>query len=205
MAEDFLDCHRGSKSPEEVGQQYFNDLLSRSFFQQLSENKEVFVMHDLLNDLAKYVSGDIYFRLGVDEEGKSTQKIIRYFSVSIITKQCFGGFATSCDDKRLRTFMPTSRVMNRTTTITDFHDWQCKMSIQELFSKLKFLRVLSLSHCLGIEELPDSVCNFKHLRSLDLSHTGIKKLPESTCTLYKLQILKLNDCSSWKELPSNLH
>ena len=55
MAENFLHCHQGSKSPEEVGQQYFNDLLSRSFFQQLSENKEVFVMHDLLNDLAKYV------------------------------------------------------------------------------------------------------------------------------------------------------
>ncbi|KAG4950195.1 hypothetical protein AAZX31_15G217700 [Glycine max] len=39
MAENFLKCHQGSKSPEEVGQQYFNDLLSRSFFQQSSENK----------------------------------------------------------------------------------------------------------------------------------------------------------------------
>ncbi|KAG5106563.1 hypothetical protein JHK82_043533 [Glycine max] len=195
MAENFLHCHQGSKSPEEVGQQYFNDLLSRSFFQQLSENKEVFVMHDLLNDLAKYVCGDIYFRLGVDDEGKSTQKIIRHFSVSTITKRRFDGFATSCDNKRLRTFMPTSSNKN----------WQCNMSIHELFSKFKFLRVLSLSHCLDFEELPDSVCNFKHLRSLDLSHTGIKKLPESTCSLYKLQILKLNHCRSLKELPSNLH
>ncbi|KAL2971811.1 hypothetical protein AAZX31_15G218300 [Glycine max] len=102
--------------------------------------------------------------------------------------------------KRLRTFMPTSREMNG-----DYHHWQCKMSIHELFSKFKFLRVLSLSHCLDIEELPDSVCNFKHLLSLDLSDTGIKKLPESTCSLYKLQILKLNGCRYLKELPSNLH
>ncbi|KAL2581653.1 hypothetical protein AAZV13_15G196175 [Glycine max] len=129
MAEKFLNCHQGNKSPEEVGQQYFNDLISRSFFQQSSKYEDGFVMHDLLNDLAKYVCGDIYFRFGVDDEGKSTQKITRHFSVSIITKQRFDGFATSCDDKRLRTFMPTSRKMNG-----DYHDWQCKMSIHELFS-----------------------------------------------------------------------
>ncbi|KAG4957689.1 hypothetical protein JHK85_044069 [Glycine max] len=199
MAENFLNCDQCSKSPEEVGQQYFNDLLSKSFFQQSSIYKEGFVMHDLLNDLAKYVHGDIYFRLGVDRE-KSTQKITRHFSFSVITKRYFDEFETSCDTKKLRTFMPTSRRMNET-----YWSWNCKMSIHELFSNLKFLRVLSLSHCLDIKKLPDSVCNFKHLCSLDLSHTGIKKLPESTCSLYNLQILKLNYCGSLKELPSNLH
>ncbi|KAG4947328.1 hypothetical protein JHK87_043335 [Glycine soja] len=207
MAENFLNCHQCSRSPEEVGQQYFNDLLSRSFFQQSSLIfKEGFVMHDLLNDLAKYVCGDIYFRLRVDQ-AKCTQKTTRHFSVSIITEPYFDEFGTSCDTKKLRTFMPTSRRMNETGwSLDEYHtSWNCKMSIHELFSKLKFLRVLSLSHCLDIEELPDSVCNFKHLRSLDLSHTGIKKLPESACSLYNLQILKLNHCRSLKELPSNLH
>ncbi|KAG4950200.1 hypothetical protein JHK86_043439 [Glycine max] len=201
IAENFLNCHQGSKSPEEIGQQYFNDLLSRSFFQQSSEYEyeEAYVMHDLLNDLAKYICGDIYFRLEVDRE-KSTQKTTRHFSFSVITKRYFNEFGTSCDTKKLRTFMPTSRRMNET-----YWSWNCKMSIHELFSKLKFLRVLSLSHCLDIKELPDSVCNFKHLRSIDLSHTDIEKLPESTCSLYNLQILKLNDCRSLKELPSNLH
>nr|AAO15846.1 resistance protein KR4 [Glycine max] len=199
MAENFLNCHQCSTSPEEVGQQYFNDLLSRSFFQQASQYEEGFVMHDLLNDLAKYVCGDIYFRLGVDQ-AKCTQKTTRHFSVSMITKPYFDEFGTSCDTKKLRTFMPTSWTMNE-----NHSSWSCKMSIHELFSKLKFLRVLSLSHCLDIKELPDSVCNFKHLRSLDLSETGIKKLPESTCSLYNLQILKLNHCRSLKELPSNLH
>ncbi|KAL5159579.1 putative disease resistance RPP13-like protein 1 [Glycine soja] len=210
MAENFLNCHQCSTSPEEVGQQYFNDLLSRSFFQQSSiykerfvfaeqKKKEGFVMHDLLNDLAKYVCGDIYFRLRVDQ-AKCTQKTTRHFSVSMITERYFDEFGTSCDTKKLRTFMPTRWRMNE-----DHWSWNCNMLIHELFSKFKFLRVLSLSHCLDIKELPDSVCNFKHLRSLDLSHTGIKKLPESTCSLYNLQILKLNYCISLKELPSNLH
>ncbi|KAH1148519.1 hypothetical protein GLYMA_15G230900v4 [Glycine max] len=199
MAENFLNCHQCSKSPEEVGQLYFNDLLSRSFFQQSSKYKEGFVMHDLLNDLAKYVCGDIYFRLGVDQ-AKSTQKTTRHFSGSIITKPYFDQFVTSCNAKKLRTFMATRWRMN------EYHySWNCNMCIHELFSKFKFLRVLSLSHCSDIYEVPDSVCNLKHLRSLDLSHTCIFKLPDSTCSLSNLQILKLNGCRYLKELPSNLH
>ena len=61
MAENFMQCPQQSKCPEEVGERYFNDLLSRSFFQQQSIGLfyTYFVMHDLLNDLAKYVCGDL--------------------------------------------------------------------------------------------------------------------------------------------------
>ncbi|KAK8464401.1 hypothetical protein PHAVU_011G200300 [Phaseolus vulgaris] len=68
LAENFLESPLQKKSPKEVGEQYFNDLLSWSFFQQSgNEAKEHFIMHDLLNDLAKYVNEDICIRLGVDE------------------------------------------------------------------------------------------------------------------------------------------
>jgi len=36
-------------------------------------------MHDLLNDLAKYVGGGIYFRLEVDQS-EMIQKVTRHFS-----------------------------------------------------------------------------------------------------------------------------
>ncbi|KAG5117493.1 hypothetical protein JHK84_043606 [Glycine max] len=183
MAENFLHCHQGSKSPEEVGQQYFNDLLSRSFFQQSSENKEVFVMHDVLNDLGKYVCGDIYFRLEVDQ-AKCTQKTARYFSVAMNNKQHFDEFGTLCDTKRLLG-IAICRYLNCSPSLSSY--------------------VSYLSHCSDINELPNSVCNLKHLRSLDLSHTSIKKLPDSTCSLSNLQILKLNYCRYLKEQPSNLH
>ncbi|KAL2588253.1 hypothetical protein GLYMA_13G190300v4 [Glycine max] len=191
MAEKFLQCSQQGKSPGEVGEQYFNDLLSRCFFQQSSNTERTdFVMHDLLNDLARFICGDICFRLDGNQT-KGTPKATRHFLIDV---KCFDGFGTLCDTKKLRTYMPTS-----------YKYWDCEMSIHELFSKFNYLRVLSLFDCHDLREVPDSVGNLKYLRSLDLSNTKIEKLPESICSLYNLQILKLNGCRHLKELPSNLH
>jgi len=191
MTENFLHCSQHSRTPEDVCQQYFNDLLSRSFFQQSDEKEEVFVMHDLIHDLANYVGGGIYFMWEVGKTEK-IQKVTRHFSVKLRYNQYFDGFGKLCSTKKLRTFMPTGGLL-------------LNMSIHELFSKFKLLRMLSLCFVLNLEELPDSVGNLEHLRSLDLSNTAIKKLTEKICSLTLLQILKLNFCRDLEELPSNLY
>ncbi|KAG4977415.1 hypothetical protein JHK86_036889 [Glycine max] len=191
VAENFVQCSTQSNPQEEIGEQYFNDLLSRSFFQRSSREK-CFVMHDLLNDLAKYICGDICFRLEVDTP-KSISKV-RHFSFVPEYDQYLDGYESLYHAKRLRTFMP----------IRDTFIWGGTKLVDELFSKFKFLRILSLSHH-NLKEMPDSVGNLKHLRSLDLSNTRIKKLPDSTCFLCNLQVLKLNFCHLLEELPSNLH
>ncbi|XP_022637881.1 putative disease resistance protein At3g14460 isoform X2 [Vigna radiata var. radiata] len=194
MAQNFLENPLQKKSPKEVGDEYFNDLLSWSFFQQSSnEEKKRFIMHDLLNDLAKYVCEDICIRLGVDEP-KGIAKTTRHCSFST-SKLCFDGFGSSIDTQKLHTFTPRDWGW----------DWNCKMSIVDLFSKFKFIRVLSLSHYRNLKEVPKSVGNLKYLRSLDLSYTDIEKLPDSISLLYKLQILQLNYCQRLKELPLYLH
>ncbi|XP_047158840.1 putative disease resistance RPP13-like protein 1 [Vigna umbellata] len=199
MTENFLHCHQHSKSPEEACQQYFNDLKSRSLFQPLTEKKEVFVMHDLLNDLAKYVAGGIYFRGNIDQT-KKIQEVTRHFSFELGYDRHFEGFGTLYKRQRLRTFMPTGRSMDQLPCY-----WNCKISIPELFAMFSLLRILSLSHCSDLKEVPDCVGNLKYLRSLDLSRTAIKKLSESICSLSRLQILKLNYCGDLVELPSNLN
>jgi hypothetical protein len=69
MAEGFLK-ETTNKRMEEVGKDYFLDLASRSLLEQSSGNKSGFVMHDLVNDLAKFVSGKFTFRLEVDDSLK---------------------------------------------------------------------------------------------------------------------------------------
>ena len=43
---------------EDVGEICFRNLLSRSFFQHCGHSKSSFVMHDLIHDLAQFVSGE---------------------------------------------------------------------------------------------------------------------------------------------------
>ncbi|XP_027911079.1 putative disease resistance RPP13-like protein 1 [Vigna unguiculata] len=195
MAQNFLESPIQKKSPTEAGEQYFNDLLSWSFFQQSSnQDEERFIMHDLLNDLAKYVCKDVCISIGVDEQ-EGISKTTRH--CSFLSEFCFDGFGSSIDTQKLHTFTQTDPNSGWV--------WDCKMSIDDLFSRFKLIRVLSLNRCRILTDVPESIGNLKHLRSLDLSWTQIEKLPDSMSLLYKLQILKLNECRRLKQFPSCLH
>ncbi|XP_027911898.1 putative disease resistance protein RGA1 [Vigna unguiculata] len=195
MAQNFLESPIQKKSPTEAGEQYFNDLLSWSFFQPSSNKFEkLFIMHDLLNDLAKYVCKDVCIRIGVDEQ-EGISKTTRH--CSFLSEFCFDGFGSSIDTQKLHTFTQTDPNSGWV--------WDCKMSIDDLFSRFKLIRVLSLNRCCILKDVPESIGNLKHLRSLDLSWTQIEKLPDSMSLLYKLQILKLNECRRLKQFPSCLH
>ena len=137
--------------------------------------------------MAKYVSGGIYFRS--ENQTEKIPEVTRHFSFKHGYPRCFDGFRTLSNTERIRTFISNG----------------IKVSIHELLSKFKILRILSLSHCSDLQELPDSVGNLEHLRSLDLSSTRIKRLTEKICSLSHLQILKLNYCRDLDELPSNLY
>nr|AAK61315.1 NBS-LRR resistance-like protein B8 [Phaseolus vulgaris]AAK61319.1 NBS-LRR resistance-like protein B8 [Phaseolus vulgaris] len=195
MAQNFLLSPQHIRDPEEIGEEYFNDLLSRCFFNQSSIVGH-FVMHDLLNDLAKYVCADFCFRLKFDNE-KCMPKTTCHFSFEFLDVESFDGFESLTNAKRLRSFLPISETWGAS--------WHFKISIHDLFSKIKFIRVLSFHGCLDLREVPDSVGDLKHLQSLDLSSTEIQKLPDSICLLYNLLILKLSSCSKLKEFPLNLH
>ncbi|XP_047175432.1 putative disease resistance protein At3g14460 [Vigna umbellata] len=198
MAEGFLRHSQHIENVEEIGEQYFDDLLTRSFFLQ-SSIKMQFVMHDLLNDLAKYVCGDFCFRLKFDK-GNYIPKTTRHFSFSFDDLEYFDGLGNLTNAKRLRSFLPITSNISFSGIPNQF-----KILIHELFSKFKFLRVLSFNGCSELTEVPNTICNLKHLHSIDLSYTHIQKLPDSICLLYNLLILKLNYCVYMEELPSNLH
>lgn len=79
MAEGLLQQQGGNRTMEEVGDRYFNELVSRQFFQLSSGNKSRYVMHNLLNKLAVSMMMEICFRWKDDH--LSFSKRTRYLSI----------------------------------------------------------------------------------------------------------------------------
>jgi Leucine-rich repeat (LRR) protein len=195
MAEGFLEETR-NKRMEEVGEDYFLALASRSLLEQSSDNKSGFVMHDLVNDLAKFVSGQFTFRLEVDHSHDIANKT-RHLSYFTTTFDNFKKFESLHKATRLHTFLPL--------TLMPYPKYLTKSVPLDLLPKLRSLRVLSLSHYHNVTELPKSIGKIRHLRYLNLSFTAIKRLPTSICKLYNLQTLNLSGCEDLAELPRDMH
>ncbi|KAB1203858.1 putative disease resistance RPP13-like protein 1 [Morella rubra] len=195
MAEGFLQqsCNR---TMEEVGDDFFFDLVSRSFFQQSSGNKSQFVMHDLVNDLAVFVSGQLGFRLEGDYSHDIVSSKTRHLSYVRTRFDNLKKFEVLYKAKQLRTFIPLG------LSWSDFH--LARSVPHDLLVVLTCLRVLSLSHYSNITDLPDSIDKMKQLRYLDLSSTAVKRLPESICELCNLQTLKLSGCQHLAVLPGEM-
>ncbi|KAK4608599.1 hypothetical protein RGQ29_002133 [Quercus rubra] len=198
MGEGFLQQHNKNEEMEVIGAEYFLDLVSRSFLQRSNGSKLCFLMHDLVHDLAKSVSGKFCFK----SEGDNTNKIIdktRHFSYLRTKYDIPEKFTALYKAKNLRTFI--SLEMKEDDKNMEFY--LTKRVPHDLLLKLRFLRVLSLSHYCNIE-LPESIGDFKHLRYLDVSFTGIERLPKSTCMLLNLQTLNLSGCKFLVKLPKNM-
>ncbi|KAL6312088.1 hypothetical protein AAG906_015484 [Vitis piasezkii] len=106
MAEGFLQqSEKGKKTMEEVGDGYFYDLLSRSFFQKSGSHKSYFVMHDLISDLARFVSGKVCVHLKDDKINEIPEKL-RHSSYFRGEYDSFERFDTLSEVHCLRTFLP---------------------------------------------------------------------------------------------------
>ncbi|XP_062119312.1 putative disease resistance RPP13-like protein 1 [Humulus lupulus] len=198
MANNLLEHSSGSgnQTRTEVGYEYFNDLVSRSFFQSLilGGSYEVFVMHDLMVDLANFVYKKRFTHL---ERNKSNE-------VELIKRARHIGFGDDSHEKFkliseavcLRTFSPS----------ISFCDVWEEQDMEDLL-KLKRLRFLSLYRfkfkC--AHELPKSIGELRHLRFLDLSYTSVRELPKSFCMLYNLQALKMVRCDDLIKFPKKFY
>ncbi|MED6208092.1 hypothetical protein PIB30_041730 [Stylosanthes scabra] len=197
MAENLLKEPRRNSRLEEVGEEYFHELVARSFFQQSRHNGSLFVMLDLINDLAQYVSGKFCIRLENNLD-KDAGERTRHLSQIIATRYPSINFDAFQKASGLHTFLQLSLV---DPPICLFNKVP-----KDLFMKLRRLRVLSLVGARGsVSELLHFIAKLRHLRYLDVSQTQIKKLPSSICNLYNLQTLKAARCPHLTELPRNMH
>nr|CAD1842879.1 unnamed protein product [Ananas comosus var. bracteatus] len=179
IAEGFIKTVDRSKRIEDVGREYFDDLLSSSFFQPTKDD-DLYTIHDLLHDLAEMVSKDRHLRV----EGNLTKAVvpqeIRHLSLRIDTPSDL--VEKICNLKNLHTLIILTR------TDDDYID----DLLHSIFVKLKKLRVVDLGK-FNLTELPKSIGDLKHLRYLDLHKSSFEILPKSVSTLYHLEFLSMRE------------
>ncbi|KAL3749002.1 hypothetical protein ACJRO7_010138 [Eucalyptus globulus] len=203
IAEGFLDGRKAKENILRSGRKYFDELVSRSFLQQSSVDTSNFVMHDLLNDLAKSIADVTCFtfeesQVVSDEDDASFKEKARYAS--------FVSEYFTSQSLRVYVGMKVLRSLMLLTIQSDHYREKKNISgkvLHDLLINLKYLRVLSLSHC-DIIEVPNCVCDLKHLRYLNLSYTNIERLPNSIGALCKLQALILRGCQMLSMLPPGI-
>ncbi|XP_060974638.1 putative disease resistance RPP13-like protein 1 isoform X2 [Cannabis sativa] len=204
MVDNILEHSGGNRNIKEVGYEYFDDLVARSFFQPAAcrfETKGVFVVHDLMAELAAFVSKNkfIYVKENMMYDiGQIRQ--IRHIAIDVFVNRC--DFHETCKLISKAAYLRTLVHVNKNPFLSNSY---LQDDVLKDFMKLGHLRYLSLAGYENVVELPESVGELRHLRHLDLSHTSIKELPESMCLLYNLQILNLSHCMHLTKLPENLH
>ncbi|KAL9427060.1 hypothetical protein AB3S75_033782 [Citrus x aurantiifolia] len=195
-AEGFLDQEYNGRKMEDLGREFVRELHSRSLFQQSSYDASRFVMHDLINDLARWAAGEICFRMEDTLAGENRQKFsesLRHFSYICGEYDGEKRLKSICDVEHLRTFLP----MELSHFDENYLAWSV---LQMLLNHLPRLRVFSLCGYRNIFNLPNEIGNLKHLRCLNLSSTSIQILPESINSLYNLHTILLEDCWKLKKL-----
>ncbi|KAJ0860746.1 putative P-loop containing nucleoside triphosphate hydrolase, leucine-rich repeat domain superfamily [Helianthus annuus] len=197
LAEGFLYKSNAAKSPERLGYEYFEELLSRSFFQQSPNEEPLFVMHDLMNDLATFVAGEFFSR---DDNRMATEDLAKYRHMSFIRDEyvTYKKLEAFKRANGLRTLLALSVGVNQSWGSFYFSS----KILVDLLPELPLLRVLSLSR-FSISEVPNSIGSLKHLRYLNLSKTDIKELPENVGNLYNLETLIVFGCKSLTKLPKS--
>ncbi|KAF5776012.1 putative P-loop containing nucleoside triphosphate hydrolase, leucine-rich repeat domain superfamily [Helianthus annuus] len=199
MAEGYLNPSYATKSPEGIGRECFETLLSRSFFQHAPNDESLFVMHDLMNDLAKSIAEDYFFQF-YNEREMAEEALAKYLHMSFIREEyvAYQKFQTFKRAINLRTLLAVSAGVNKS--------WETfylsSKLLVDLIRNLPFLKVLCLSR-FEISEVPDSIGSLKYLTYLNLSQTKIKRLPQDVGNLYNLQTLILFGCTCLTMLPES--
>ncbi|KAL6909973.1 hypothetical protein ACP4OV_001231 [Aristida adscensionis] len=182
---------------EDVGSDYFDQLVERSFFhRQKAGRRRYYCIHDLMHDLAEKVSRFDCARVeGIE---KDIPKTVRHLSVS---SDALAHLKSRCELKRLRTLLI---LKNPSSSLKELPG--------DLFTELKGLRVLGLegsdivdisgighlSHlryialCKSVTRLPQIVTKFYHLQTLSSPKGSNLKVPGDIVNLKRLRHLDMD-------------
>ncbi|XP_028117250.1 putative disease resistance protein RGA3 [Camellia sinensis] len=164
MAQWFVHSSGKDHDFEDIADEYFKDLLFRSFFRDVDEDEngyKSFKMHDLIHDLAQLVAGTEYFLVNTSVENMSERTYHVAFDSTSCSSSSWEVPASMLNARKIRTFfLPGKQGPGKRATQ------------DALISSFTCLRTLDL-HYSGIENVPSFVGKLKNLRYLDLSRNWL--------------------------------
>ncbi|CAN1246258.1 Putative disease resistance protein RGA1 [Linum grandiflorum] len=182
---------------EDIGEEYFQILASRSFFQDFRTGKARGMektycqMHDLVHDFAQMLSKG--------ECVSMTSKGMRDVTVVSNNSSTIRNLTIKHDStQRLSIDSTHSFLMEglRGFMARWLHDME-----PDVWAHLCGIRSLILTHS-ELKEIPPTINKLVHLRHLDLSfNISLEELPKEICELYNLWTLIINRCYMLRRLP----
>ena len=197
MAQGFLSASGSTTEMELTGREYFENLATRSFFQDFEKDKvdgsiQKCKMHDIVHDFAQFLTKNECMIMEVNgvNEGRMDCRKARHLTILVAAPAPFP--VSICNAEQLR-------------TLSIRHDDNRGIAsvLPVLCRQLTCLRALNLRNSL-IEELPEDVGKLVHLRYLNLCNTNLKELPETVSNLCNLQTLNLAGCQCLQKLPQGI-
>ncbi|XP_039155553.1 putative disease resistance RPP13-like protein 1 [Eucalyptus grandis] len=190
IAEGLIKQPNDSRTLEEVGDQCFCDLVSRSLLHRVSDVESSFWMHDL--EIQSVSRGKEFAHFPAAKRGSCE-----------ISRHCL------LTDEVLHVLLPTLRRL-RVLSLSYYegisalpssigrlkHLRYLNLSYNESLSRLPDsitalydLQTLILSYCQSLVELPSNMGSLTCLRHLDIRKTSLKRMPQGMNRLKNLQIL----------------
>ncbi|XP_078169205.1 putative disease resistance protein RGA3 [Carex rostrata] len=202
----------GEERPEDIGEEYFNHLYRKSFFEQHHLFKWKYVMHDLIHDLAQNVSKGECCRVELNGQSdvipSSAQhvcvhesKIERVFNLknlrTLVIMYC----------SKTNLFVPPNGSLKETLRLLVIQgDGKCELP--EEIGSLMHLRFLKVNHRWGQPYrylLPNSIYRLYHLQVLEMPCVDQDKFYEGVETTGITNLVSLRHMKLPNQLQKNIH
>ncbi|KAL6630910.1 hypothetical protein ACP70R_028250 [Stipagrostis hirtigluma subsp. patula] len=185
--------HGSSNDLEDIGTEYFKELILRNLIEPLEEWVDQYfcTMHDVIRSFAHHVSRDeaLVFHKGLFNFDRLDSHKVRRLCVGIN-----GSGSNHLDwgilqkQKSLRTL-----IVNGSITFKPHVPLSC-------FSSLRTLVIIGAK----FDAMLDSLCLLRHLRYLKLESTDISRLPEAIGNMKFLEFIILKRCEKTVKVPGSI-